>query len=190
MPCKNCPSSSSKTASKPKQSTVIRNPYVYHVIAFNKCDYTITINGKTKTFNQTATASASSTSHSLAAETAAKGARQLTSKIFLEHIRRIKIPYNSNGPKTINVRATTGAIANVHNYSDKTTYSVTSNDPNATLDTPLAACSSCFGCGCSCNQDGCCVPNGQTCPAPPAPNCSTCNCDDWSAPCVTSCCKQ
>ena len=162
MSCKHCPSSV-------KSFSNVEKKFLYNVTAHNTCNYSITVDGHTNTFSISASASASSNIHSIAAENATRLAKKLTNIMAQNHINTFTI---TSGKK--NIRSSKSLTSNNHNYKDITTYSVNSNDPQASPDAPMAT-SKCRGYGCQNNgKTSCC------CSLSPTDKCTECCCTQSS----------
>lgn len=148
MSCKNY-NSSVKSVSNVKKNIFC------NVTAFNIIHYSITIDGKTSTFSQSASASASNSLLHEALQTAANLARGLTRKMLVEHVNSYGIPYGATFSSKNKNKNTNSTMYPLHKHSDTTTYTVNSNDPGVSADSSGYNCGGTNGCICSadCTQN-------------------------------------
>lgn len=113
MTCSSCPSSAKKDLlpSNGKQ-------LYYNVTAVSVIKFEITIDGKTNTFSQSVSASASDSLKSKAVEHASNLAKSLTKKMIREQLNIYNIPYHrKNSTENKNVRAQSELHVSVEVFS-------------------------------------------------------------------------
>jgi hypothetical protein len=116
MTCSSCPSSAKKDLiplNKYSSSSTGKQTY-YNVTAVSVIKFEITIDGKTNTFSQSVSASASDNLKSKAVEDASNLAKSLTKKLIREQLTIYNIPYHrKNSSENKNVRAQSELHVNV-----------------------------------------------------------------------------